>query len=144
MVAYSFKRRFVESIRAGLSSVALSFDPHPKLQTVRAIGKRRHARPGETLQLYHGLRSSKCFKIGDAKCTGVCAIRIFINANKIVMNPATDYEKVYSWAAQLDNFARENGFKDWGDMQAFWHEEHADTVRLGPFAGLLIKWEPMR
>ena len=46
MVAYSFNKRFIQPIRVGLSSVSLSFDCPPKLQTMRAIGRRRHARPG--------------------------------------------------------------------------------------------------
>lgn len=71
MVAYSFKKRFVDPIRVGLSSVSLSFDCQPKRQTIRSIGKRRHARPGETLQLYTAMRTKQCRKIGDARCMGV-------------------------------------------------------------------------
>jgi hypothetical protein len=41
MVAYSFKRRFVEPIRVDLSSISLSFDLQPKRQTIRANRKRK-------------------------------------------------------------------------------------------------------
>lgn len=141
MVAYTFKRRFVERIRSGLSSVRLSWDPEPKLQTIRAIGKRRHARPGEALQLYHGMRSRDCFKIGDAKCTRVREIRIsFCNVaeGRIVVgdNPAIVSQ------AGLDDFAKRDGFDDWPDMQQFWREEHGDLKRLGPFVGILVEWAP--
>lgn len=46
MVAYSFQKRFVEPIRSGR-----------KRQTIRA-DRKRHARPGEVLQLYSGMRTN--------------------------------------------------------------------------------------
>lgn len=107
MVAYSFKKRFVAPIRAGLglimkddkgnwlqcesviddgATVSHPFDPYkdlapearPKRQTIRAIGKRRHARPGETLQLYTAMRTKQCEKIGEARCIAVLPIRIVV------------------------------------------------------------------
>ena len=65
MSAYSFKRRFVNPIRVGLClDPIFQIGKHevsemeapirPKRQTIRAEGKRRHARPGEIVQLYHG------------------------------------------------------------------------------------------
>jgi hypothetical protein len=66
MVAYSYKARFVAPIRVGLDLPTLAehlemggYHPgqiiRPKRQTIRAKGKRRHARPGETLQqLFYG------------------------------------------------------------------------------------------
>lgn len=74
MVAYSFKAQFVEPIRAGLG---LPTEPQirPKRQTIRA-DRKRHARPGEELQLYRGMRTRQCFLIGRAACTEVTKIRI--------------------------------------------------------------------
>lgn len=143
MVAYSFKRRFVDPIRVGLSKVSLSFDCAPKQQTIRAVGKRRHARPGETLQLYTGMRTRQCEKIGDARCTTVVEIRIAVEAGCIVTAPRTDRSQVIKSPAYLDKFAVNDGFADWPDMQAFWRDEHGDLTRLGPFVGLLILWEPI-
>ena len=51
MVAYSFKARFVPLIREGL-----------KTQTIRAQ-RSRHARPGELIQLFSGMRTHLCEKI---------------------------------------------------------------------------------
>lgn len=141
MVAYSFKRRFVAPIRAGLSSVRLSWDPHPKRQTIRAIGKRRHARPGETLQLYHGMRSRECFKIGDASCIAADGIRLFIRSEIIEIRRAAGNSELIDKAGKLDAFAQDDGFDDWADMRAFWLQEH-DGKHLGPFIGVLIQWEP--
>jgi hypothetical protein len=47
MVAYSFAPQFIDTIRSGT-----------KCQTIRPIGKRRHARTGEPVQLYTGMRTA--------------------------------------------------------------------------------------
>lgn len=59
MVAYSFKRRFAEPILAGA-----------KRQTIRA-DRRRHARPGEELQLYTGMRTKSCRLIARRTCVDI-------------------------------------------------------------------------
>ena len=137
MVAYSFKPRFVEPIRIGLSKVSLSFDCPPKRQTIRAIGKRRHALPGETLQLYTGMRTKQCDKIGDARCISVEPI--------VIKVPKDDY---WLWVRigqgdefeAGDEFAIADGFRDIEDMWSFWRKEHPDAAT---FKGVLIKWEPL-
>ncbi len=139
MVAYSFKRRFIDPIRAGLGMSVETFDCSAKRQTIRAVGKRRHARADETLQLYHGMRSRDCFRIGEAHCRRVREIRIFIGARRIIIG---DQPAIVSNAG-LDQFAIDDGFADWADMQQFWRDEHGDMTRLGPFVGMLIEWEPI-
>lgn len=52
MAAYNFKSQFVPKIESG-----------EKTQTVRRIGKRVHAKPGQPVQLYTGMRTKKCRKI---------------------------------------------------------------------------------
>jgi hypothetical protein len=73
MVAYSFKDRFIVPISLGLNipydvDHVVDVDAGPKRQTIRAIGLRRHARPGETLQLYHAqlMDTDRVAKILDA------------------------------------------------------------------------------
>lgn len=45
---------------------------------------------------------------------------------------------------QLDAFARDDGFDDWPAMRVFWLENHEGKLKqLGPFVGVLIKWEPL-
>lgn len=156
MVAYSYKGRFVALIRVGLGLAVQDehrelggYQPgqviRPKTQTIRANGRRRHARPGETIQHYHAQRSPKCFKIGEGQCKSVDAIRIFVRGDRIVINPNCDHEIVYSArlnARNLDQFAAKDGFVDWAAMRAFWLEEH-DGKHLGPFVGILIQWEAL-
>jgi hypothetical protein len=143
MVAYSFKRRFVNPIRVGLSKISLSFDCPPKRQTIRAIGKRRHARPGETVQLYTGMRTRQCEKIGDGRCTDALEIRIQVSAGRIDIAPGTREAITHQKPQHLDAFAVSDGFADWADMREFWREEHGDLARLGPFVGRLILWEAL-
>ena len=60
MVAYGFKPFFEPQIIAGL-----------KPQTVRG-DRRRHAHPGDYLQLYVGMRTRHCRKIiSDRRCISV-------------------------------------------------------------------------
>jgi hypothetical protein len=141
MVAYSFQKRFVQAIRVGLSSVSLSFDCPPKLQTIRPIGKRRHAGPGETLQLYSGMRTKHCFKIGEGRCTRVRWITIWIGESIGVADLTVQVEDHgLLGARELDSFAKNDGFDGWSDMAAFWRDTHG----LGKFNGRLIEWEPIR
>ncbi|WP_158669954.1 hypothetical protein [Bradyrhizobium guangdongense] len=159
MVAYSYKGRFVAPIRVGLGLPVLDlhyelggYAPgsliRPKFQTIRGQGSKRHARPGEVIQHYHAQRSPKCFKIGDGKCKAISAIRVFPHNDRIVIHPNSDHEIVYSAktnAKHLDAFAVKDGFDDWAGMRAFWLEEHGEELKhLGPFIGVLIRWEALR
>lgn len=151
MTAYSFKRRFVVPISLGLGRAYALDDiegdiivaSRPKLQTIRAVGRRRHARPGETLQLYTGMRTKQCFKIGDGQCVRVDPIRIHVEGGRISICPGTPDERTFDKTVELDAFAQRDGFADWADMREFWREEHGDLKRLGPFVGVLIMWGPI-
>lgn len=134
MVAYSFKKQFIGPILAGLDGdVALDYC-HPKRQTIRAVGRRRHARPGETIQIYTAMRTKQCRKLGEACCKSVEPIRIFVHANRIEVGGEL------LRGGELDDFARSDGFPDWLNMRGFWCREH-DLKHIGPFVGVLIKWE---
>ena len=134
MVAYSFKRRFVAPIKVGLG-IHVAHEPGdahvytPKRQTIRAIGKRRHARAGETLQLYTAMRTKQCQKIGEATCVYVMPISIDVLKTKL---------KFSDFVTDADAFARADGFDCAADMHAFWLKEHGP----GKFEGVLIRWEP--
>lgn len=79
MVAYSFRAHFEAPIRAGT-----------KAQTIRA-DRARHARAGEELQLYTGMRTQHCRLIGRAICMAVSPIcinfaqeRIEVGARRVI------------------------------------------------------------
>ena len=135
MVAYSFKKRFVVPIRVGLG-IETSAAVKPKRQTIRAVGKRRHARPGETLQLYCGMRAPGCFLIGRAICTDIKAIRIVLSDTdfQIILNKSNSL-----LPNEIRRFAQADGFDDEHDMLAFWREEHPG---LDEFEGVVCEWRP--
>jgi hypothetical protein len=140
MVALSFKEMFVDPIRVGLDwgpDVDV-IGMEPKRQTIRANGKRRPPRPGETLQLYCGMRTKKCFKIGDARCTKVepivlefyatgWRVRIMINGRRLL------------WP-KTERFARADGFASLNDFISFWLAVHGAPPR---WTGNVIYWEPL-
>lgn len=122
MVAYSFQKRFIAPILSGR-----------KAQTIRAVGKRRHARPGDFLQLYSGMRTKHCRLILETRCVSVHSITIVTGFAWSVTIDG-DYR-----LTSLDEFAQRDGFAHLADMQAFWAKHHPDVVR---FDGWLIEWKP--
>jgi hypothetical protein len=135
MVAYSFKRQFVAPILVGLGVdkldlvrrpkavvailSSLSVRPRPKRQTIRADGLKRHARPGEELQLYCGMRTKGCFLIGRAHCIEVLPIAIEIEAPRITLNTGRDRVHLTT-LRELDAFAQADGFASYEEMGLFW------------------------
>jgi hypothetical protein len=116
--------------------IAAGLEIRPKRQTIRAIGKRRHARPGEVLQLYYGMRTKQCRSIGVAKCTAVYPINISVGEHSLIVQ----FDGTTVTHGHIHNFARADGFDHGEDMLAFWKKEHG----VGQFQGVLIRWEPIR
>lgn len=135
MVAYSFKRRFVDPIKAGLGHAPSRYYlTMPKRQTIRA-DRKRHARPGEELQLYCGMRTKGCFLIGRARCIDVQSIRLRRLDRLVKIGDRPQLRRLF----ELDAFARADGFADWHDLTEFWRDEHAGQN----FVGVIIFWEPI-
>lgn len=107
-----------------------------KCQTIRAVGRRRHARGGEELQLYTGMRTRQCRLIGRATCVACEPIEITFNPGAVKV-PSTG---AWRGLPKLDWFAQEDGFDDWAGMVAFWLAHHG----LEPFTGLWITWKDFR
>jgi hypothetical protein len=74
MVAYSFKPRFEMPI------VTLR-----KTGTIRAHGRRRHARPGERLQLYTGMRTRSCRLLATAECQSSDRLRVWFDTPRVIV-----------------------------------------------------------
>jgi hypothetical protein len=122
MVAYSFKATFRAPIITGT-----------KRQTIRA-DRKRHARPGEQLQLYTGMRTRHCRIIGRAECKRVEPVRIGVADNWLEVGGQPRLTDFYF----LDAFARDDGFAGgWGHMMEFWRREHPNAP---VFSGVLIQW----
>jgi hypothetical protein len=121
MVAYSFNPIFVGPILAGT-----------KRQTIRAERK-RHARPGEAMQLYTGMRTKQCALIALATCERVLPIRLRIADPSYA---AVDLP-LFALPAGLDDFARSDGFEDFRAMRRFWEVNHP---KVEVFSGVLLLW----
>lgn len=124
MVAYSFAPRFEDAIKAGL-----------KCQTIRA-DRKRHARPGEALQLFTGMRTRHCRRIlPDQTCTAVMKVEIAFRFDGRIIGITTDGVPVRN----LNHFALRDGFNGIEDMSAFWTAKHPQAIETG-FSGVLIEW----
>lgn len=127
MVAYSFKQQFIRPILAGT-----------KQQTIRAprTGRSRHARPGETLQLYTAMRTKYCTLIGRAKCLSITPVTINLPHYIVTIGDETFAQK-WDW---LNDFAKADGFPNWKAMWDFWWKTHPKE----PFSGMLIRWDALQ
>lgn len=133
MVAYSFKSQFEEPI----ATLA-------KRQTVRGYRK-RHARPGEPVQLYAAMRTRNCRKIlmPDPICIDVRQITIRFDWNRLELIRSIEIEGLPLSPIEMDAFARADGFDaEFGapivHMGRFWLDNHG----LADFDGVVIRWEP--
>ncbi|MBY6244162.1 hypothetical protein [Methylosinus sp. Sm6] len=149
MVAYSFQKRFAEPIEAGT-----------KRQTIRP-DRKRHARPGEELQLYTGMRTKHCKHIRRARCKGVYPIALsprrrwaWVGAGyecAFLHGEPRDASEIgldrYGLSGRfvtpyLEAFARADGFIGWGDLARFWFEQHEEMrEEHSIFTGKIIVWE---
>lgn len=133
MVAYSFQKQFADAVALGT-----------KRQTVRAA-RQRHARVGEAIQLYTGIRSRSCQKLieRDPVCIRVDEIEIGISdaisakIDSIVINGIPLKQN------EIEAFARADGFKPralgWTarhSMGKFFKKYHG----FGTFRGVVIHW----
>jgi len=133
MVAYSFKAQFAEPI-ATLQ----------KRQTVRG-NRKRHARPGEAIQLYAVMRTRHCRKIltPDPVCLDVRPIGIVFDWNMSRLIKSIEIAGLRLSDEEIEAFAIADGFGDlFGSaairMGRFWLDNHG----LAPFDGVVIRWEP--
>ena len=120
MVAYSFKRQFIEPIQTGR-----------KRQTMRNE-RARHARAGEAIQLYTAMRTKQCRLIGRATCENVMPVRLDFVRSRVELPHG-----VFDRQVELDTFARSDGFDDWRALAAFWKNENGATTQ---WSGVVITW----
>ncbi len=129
MVAYSYQEQFVEPTWSGR-----------KVHTIRAnrTGRSRHARAGEQLQHYVGMRTKKCRLFGRSVCSDVQPIRLTFGERPSVKigdrPPLTDRR-------DLNRFAQSDGFDGWNIMASFWLTHHG--LQVSHFDGVIIYWKDM-
>lgn len=114
MTAINFSPRFAPAVRRG-----------DKRRTIR---RKQKGKVGGKLQLYTGMRTKSCRKLGDAVCTS-------INSVVIAEKTLTLAGKKITAAARLKTFAQKDGHDDWASLTG-WFEK-----RYGlPFKGYLHEW----
>ncbi len=128
MVAYNFSARFADAVEAGT-----------KRQTIRAPRKMigaaggvdawigGHARVGDELQLYTGMRTKACRLLRRAVCHDVCEVLIDERFNFWTFRP----QELIDGAT----IAHDDGFASYGEMIDWFRETHGL-----PFRGVMIRW----
>ena len=123
MVAYNFQKRFAPHIVSGR-----------KRHTIRA-DRRRHARPGEAIQLFIGMRTKGCAKIiADPICEAVKPIAILLHDNRINAIWIDDQQLEQS---ECERLAFHDGFGNLEEMHSCFLEMHGS----GLFEGVIICWQ---
>lgn len=119
MVAYNFQSQFARGVESGNK-------PH----TIRA-DRKRHARPGEAVQLYTGMRTKACRKLMDPDpvCVEVQPICIHMGTPRVTLGG-----RIIEGVA-LEKLARADGFGSAAEMQAWFGKTHGL-----PFQGWFIRW----
>ena len=110
MVAYSFQPEFSTPIETGR-----------KESTIRPKGKRRHARVGEELQLYTGMRTRNCRQLLRVPCHA--ALPIEIHANAVFLDGVRKVNPAFY--AEL---ARVEGFSSFPNLQAWFDRRYGLPV----------------
>ncbi len=145
MVAYSFAPAFAPQVSL-----------LDKLQTVRRQ-RARHARPGEPIQLYCGMRTASCRKLltVDPVCVRVDDIVIAVTDLIEPKIASIEINGISLHRDEIEEFARADGFAPERinglaidlvgktareNMGLFWRARHG----LGFFSGNVIHWKPER
>jgi hypothetical protein len=137
-----FQKQFVPLILSG-----------EKKQTIRAIRKRSF-KIGDPLQLYTGLRTKNCMKLGDAMCASANDIEIRGSKGCSTLQPDAKYWNVYHSHILIDGryipwksiFSQEDGFgiyKPFDKLLDFFfpnEDLYEPGKRLYRFKGQLVKW----
>lgn len=160
MVAYSFQRRFVDYVAAGLE--AGPWCPGMKRHTVRAprLGRQGHARPEQPLHLYTAMRTRQCRLIGRAVARVQIPVLLHWDGAALSLSRregAVPRSRVANLAPivralmdrpcgctlsvrEMDDFARTDGFADAEEMAVFFDP----PAEPGPLVKemVLIGWSP--
>lgn len=164
MVAYSFQKRFVDHVQAGLEPGP--WCPGMKRHTLRQprAGRSQHARPEQLVQLYTAMRTRHCRMIGRAVCRVTIPVTLMAidrNWPLVLMrrSGAAPRSKVAGLAPvvqrildmpiggfltgeAMEEFARTDGFRDVAEMLGFFEAPDVpaqiDLVLVGWSPGDLV------
>ncbi len=133
-MAYSFEKIFSSVVPAGTRA---------QMICVECAGRSRHARPGEMVQLYTGMRTRQCRRLGESPCVEVLPVR-FAFSKRGAAELMQVGERYLVTGAQMDAFAWADGFADLEAMARFWWAEHPPGEgNILTFEGVLIRWSAL-
>lgn len=164
MVAYSFEKRFVGHVQAGLEPGP--WCPGMKRHTLRKprLGRQGHARPEQPVHLYTAMRTKHCRMIGKAVARVQIPVLLLWNGKRLglmrnagaaprsrvahlapAVQQLLDEPTITLKGKAMDAFARTDGFADAAEMAAFF-----DPPEFTPGLGhewmrlemILIGWSP--
>lgn len=115
MPAFNFQKQFAKGVALLL-----------KRQTIRAKRKNR-PRVGQTAYCYTGMRTTSCTWLGEWVIKQV--VDVLIMPEGVLLNGGALKH------AELDPFARADGFEDFGAMVKWFGKQHGL-----PFRGDLVMW----
>lgn len=122
MPALNFQARFAPLVESG-----------KKCQTIRKHrNDGRDPKPGDVLYLYTGMRTKKCRKLAEVRCTSVTEIRMGYLFS-ISIDRGLGFHPLNK--RQRRELAKRDGFHDAGLMLTWF-----DKTYSLPFEGLLIRW----
>ncbi|MDO9499017.1 hypothetical protein [Falsiroseomonas sp.] len=161
MVAYSFQKRFVDFVQAGLEPGP--WCPGMKRHTLRAprMGRAGHARPEQPVQLYTAMRTKQCRLIGRGvarvqipvtlihideerplvlkRCKGPAPRSHVVELAPVVRHILDMPIGAFIVGEQMEEFARTDGFRDLTEMAAFFKAPQDRPARMDL---VLIGWAP--
>lgn len=146
MVAYSFNTAFITDIVA-----------RTKRQTIR-LPRKRHAHPGERIQLFQGMRTKHCRKLlPDPVCVGVDEVRFDLREaspipSELAGTVSLEVNGIPLLFDDADFYAQGDGFRGlprfegpvvgqglppFAHMALWWSRVHGRIL----FNGVAIRWE---
>lgn len=162
MVAYSFQKRFVGHLQAGLEPGP--WCPGMKRHTLRQqrSGRAGHARPEQPVQLYTAMRTRHCRLIGRAVARVRIPVMLVWDGARLTLHRAEgaaprsrvaglapvvqqllDMQPFDGIAGEMmEDFARTDGFASTAEMTAFFAPPPATPEDPRCMDLILIGWEP--
>ncbi len=129
MVAYNFT-----------ASMASKVAGRTKNQTIRPLGRKRHARPGEAVQLYTGMRTKHCRKLVNPDPICVAAVPVWMT-NSFQHGPGVwVVDGIFLDTNRMEELALLDGFYD-APMPVFAMAEFFLSHYGEQFEGVLIRWQ---
>lgn len=127
MTSINFKARFVPAILAG-----------EKRQTIRPERKSpaRFADKGEQFAITTGARTPDYRVVASAICKHNQPVSLYFGDA-----PSFDVGgRLWVRDAELEKFAKADGFNGWGELEKFFREVHGP----GDFSGRLVTWHELK